>query len=640
MSQQIQDKEFDINELNMQTVKFNKIDKDSQSFHQAFETIRPFKGTLATATGILESAHTAKEFKARDSKDFRDAMLAPIMKNITEAKGIITAGKFSKDGGFTPIQQTLNMLEDYAKFSEERMATSMKLLEDYAGTGANVEINRLATLPILYLTYMGGSGKDKIPHKAATSHIIKREVKVRYYVMNGKRYSAPECFRDEEFLRAVLNSAHDEKHTKLDLSDVTKFANGTYKFGKLVDIAAGPVVKDKDAKDLASFGTTETVELTERLYFNSQVSHIEYKNVAGEKVLVKAPADLYGKDLFGGYTNRGRMLIDVTNPFTGKVGLVTLEFKPEDKAARIAVGGEAEVTGIVLKLWTRMFNQGLKTPIENFSEKHNIEKSVRNGLRQQIQYNEETRVLFNDLANTDILAEALAGMLELTTNVKDQMVFSSIKDTNNDLKALYAAGGAEVIGDWEISKPGLVQGYQYSTIDFKGAETNVRWTENRLDYKFQKFFEGLATTHDFFRFASQAQDMVSCWGLAHVTSSYLTKLQPVFQQGSEVGGLKNVNTVYNVEQAGAVMRIVVSDREERMNPAVDNGTVEVIGYPLFNDSNMENKTFYQYWTFTDNNNAYRSESNPMIPAVMSLDVFDIVDYQAMGATVKLKNITI
>ena len=132
---------------------------------------------------------------------------------------------------------------------------------------------------------------------------------------------------------------------------------------------------------------------------------------------------------------------------------------------------------------------------------------------------------------------------------------SSIKDTNNDLKALYAAGGAQVIGDWEISKPGLVQGYQYSTIDFKGAETNVRWTENRLDYKFQKFFEGLATTHDFFRFASQAQDMVSCWGLAHVTSSYLTKLQPVFQQGSEVGGLKNVNTVYNVEQAGAVMRI-------------------------------------------------------------------------------------
>ena len=75
MSQQIQDKEFDINELNMQTVKFNKIDKDSQSFHQAFETIRPFKGTLATATGILESANTAKEFKARDSKDFRDAML-------------------------------------------------------------------------------------------------------------------------------------------------------------------------------------------------------------------------------------------------------------------------------------------------------------------------------------------------------------------------------------------------------------------------------------------------------------------------------------------------------------------------------------------------------------------------------------
>jgi roadblock/LC7 domain-containing protein len=155
MSQQIQDKEFDINELDMQTVKFNKIDKDSQSFHQAFETIRPFKATLATATGILESANTAKEFKARDSKDFRDAMLAPIMKNITEAKAVITAGKFSKDGRVTPIQQTLNMLEDYAKFSEERMATSMKLLEDYAGTGANVEINRLATLPILYLTYLG-----------------------------------------------------------------------------------------------------------------------------------------------------------------------------------------------------------------------------------------------------------------------------------------------------------------------------------------------------------------------------------------------------------------------------------------------------------------------------------------------------
>lgn len=628
-----------LNFNDMQSVGL-KIDKTEQGFLKALDTIKPFKSTLATSMKVLESAVEDRKFTKDDTEEFMGLMFGPLAKNIAEAKAAVLEGKYKgNDDGSTAIH-TMNMLETYQGFLSERIGQSMKLLEDYAGTGANIEINRLATLPILYLTYMGGSAKDKIPHKTAESHLLKREVKVRYYHLNGKKYRAPECFRDKEFLSEVLNSAHDEKYTKLDLSDTTKFANGTYKFGKLVEVNAGAQVTLKDGvTKTTSFSTVEGEELAERLYFKSQITHLEFLAADGTtKTLVKAPADLYGKDLFGGYVNRGRMQVDLVNPFTDKTGVLNIEFVPEAKSAKIAIGGEAQITGVVLKLWTRMYNQGLKNPVTNSIEKFNLEKEIRNGLRQEITYNEETKVIFNDLANIDILTEALAGMQELTVNVKDQMVFSDIERTDRELREVYAVSGAEVFEEWEIAAPGLIEGYMYQNLDFKEAGSDVKYTEGRTEYKFQRYFETLATAHDFFRHAAQSQDMISVWGMSHMASAFLTKQTPVFSQGSEVGGIKNVNTVYNIEQAGAVMRIVVSEREARMKQT-NGGECEVIGYPIYNDNNLENKTFMQYWTFTAQpGSGYQSESHPFIPAIQSIDVFDIIDYQSIGAAVKMKNI--
>ena len=87
--------------------------------------------------------------------------------------------------------------------------------------------------------------------------------------------------------------------------------------------------------------------------------------------------------------------------------------------------------------------------------------------------------------------------------------------------------------------------------------------------------------------------------------------------------------------------MVVCEREQGWEFGQEE--VEINGYPLFADENIENKVFYQFWTYTqdaESKKDYLSSLNPYIKPMMSIDNFGIVSYNEMAASLLLKNIDI
>lgn len=61
----------------------------------------------------------------------------------------------------TDVKQKLAQFEKDMTFLKEEYKNHMTLLESYADSFGSVQVNRVITAPMLYLTYMGSSGRIK-----------------------------------------------------------------------------------------------------------------------------------------------------------------------------------------------------------------------------------------------------------------------------------------------------------------------------------------------------------------------------------------------------------------------------------------------------------------------------------------------
>lgn len=69
---------------------------------------------------------------------------------------------------------------------------------------------------------------------------------------------------------------------------------------------------------------------------------------------------------------------------------------------------------------------------------------------------------------------------------------------------------------------------------------------------------------------------------------WLTKQEANLNTDEVVAGVRPLNTIYHFEHGGNPMKVVVSEREAGWE--LGQESVEINGYPIFMDENIENKS--------------------------------------------------
>ena len=599
--------------------------------------VEKYATTAKNSCKILESAKTAGKLDEKVSKQFVGSALGPLTNVLEKYRGMDIAESYGANGlnaggmSKTDVKQKLAQFEKDMTFLKEEYKNHMTLLESYADSFGSVQVNRVITAPMLYLTYMGSSGKDKMTYKATDSKIVKNPTKVRFYEIDGVTYEAPGCFKDPAVMAKVLGSYTRNKLTKVDLTSA-KFVNGKFTFDKYGTVAVNAGV--------ISY-TEGTVAVEDELYPSAEIKYLEFEKADKTKEVVAAGRDIKGTALHMTNMNRFMAKAEIKNTSLNAEGILHVDFAPGDKSVHVAVSKEVKLTGIIIELKTAMFNPGLQKPVTSFVKTDIIEREISNSLIQEFVYNEENKMLWHDLANIDITAEALVGFHEMTVNAKDSLVFADIHETLAGLKDIYAVTSGEYAVKSSAPMSGLIDGYVSTSLDFKATTDGTRFYQERQPAKFERLAEMMSYAHLKFQHITQANSIYTNWGTNKSVSMWLTKQEANLNTDEVVAGVRPLNTIYHFEHGGNPMKVVVSEREAGWE--LGQESVEINGYPIFMDENIENKAFYQFWTFVQDGESkvdYRAMSNPYQKPIMNIDNFGIVSYQSMAASVILKNINI
>lgn len=617
------------------------------SRQDSIRIIENFAPVAINGAKILESAVKARKMDKTIGKSFINTILSPLTGELEKYNQMKVSESYGRNQDGTQIKgidgymntrsksnvlQTLGQFEKDVKFLKENYELHMNYLESYSDMTGTIQVNRVITAPMLYLTYMGSSGKDKIAFKATDTKLISRETKVRYYEIGGQLYEAPACFKNAELMKAVLGSNVRNGLVLVDL-DSAAFVNGRFTFDNYGTVAANATPGRYDF-------TKGATAVDKEIYPFAEIKYFQFTD-GTNKFVVKAGTDMAGDTLTMTSSARLRAKAKIVNPVTKKEGILHADLVATDSAIEVNVSKEVGLVGLVVEIKTVMFAPSLQQPIRSQVKKDVIRREINESIVQEFIYDEETKMLWHDLANIDITSEALAGFHEVTVNAKDSYVFNNIHETLATLKDVYTVAVGQNATKSSAPMSGLVDGYVSSTLDFKASTDGTRFYQERQPAKFERLVEMMSTAHLYFQRFTQATSLHTNWGTNKSVTQYLTKQEASMSTEEVVAGVRPLNTVYHFEHSGNPMKVVVSEREADWT--FGQAGVEMNGYPVFMDENIENKCFYQYWTYTQDGETkadYRSALSPYAKPLMSIDNFGIVSYQSMAASILLKNIDV
>lgn len=619
------------------------------SRQDSIRIIEQFAPTAVNGAKILENAVKARRMDKTIGKNFISTIMSPLTNELERYNQIRVSESYARDKeghiisgvnsghlvskSKTNVLQTLGQLEKDAKFLKENYELHVNYLESYSDMTGTIQVNRVITAPMLYLTYMGSSGKDKIAFKATDTKLISRETKVRYYEIGGQLYEAPACFKNAELMKAVLGSNVRNGLVLVEL-DGAGFVNGRFTFDKYGTIAASTTTPGR-----YDF-TKGTTAVDKEIYPYAEIKYLQFTD-GTNKFIVPAGTDMAGDTLTMTSSARLRAKAKIVNPVTKKEGILHADLQSADSAIEVNVSKEVGLTGLVVEIKTVMFAPSLQQPVRSQVKKDVIRREINESIVQEFIYDEETKMLWHDLANIDVTSEALAGFHEVTVNAKDTYVFNNIHETLATLKDVYKVAAGVNATKSSAPMSGLVDGFVSSTLDFKASTDGTRFYQERQPAKFERLVEMMSTAHLYFQRFTQATSLHTNWGTNKSVTQYLTKQEASMSTEEVVAGVRPLNTVYHFEHSGNPMKVVVSEREPDWTFGQES--VEINGYPVFMDENIENKCFYQYWTYTQDGETkadYRSALSPYAKPLMSIDNFGIVSYQSMAASILLKNIDV
>ena len=141
------------------------------SRQDSIRIIEQFAPTAVNGAKILENAVKARRMDKTIGKNFISTIMTPLTNELERYNQIRVSESYArdKDGHIisgvnsghlvskskTNVLQTLGQLEKDAKFLKENYELHVDYLESYSDMTGTIQVNRVITAPILYLTYMG-----------------------------------------------------------------------------------------------------------------------------------------------------------------------------------------------------------------------------------------------------------------------------------------------------------------------------------------------------------------------------------------------------------------------------------------------------------------------------------------------------
>ena len=605
-----------------------------------------YKSQAQLVGAEFNKAVQARKLDATAKTGIKNAIMGSLGTDISESAVKVEKLKRQpmKPEEATVILQINEGVNADATYLNEVLDWNLELLESMANSTQAIELNRAILLPTIYTTYMSSSGKDKVPYRVTKTQEFKRKTKIINYKFGGESYNSAELFRDQLLMRKAAAGARNAKLVKINLADIN---SGILSFAdaKIVTVAANPAKTTVAGKDLQGYAVTETTKTVTGMTLGSHatVKYLEFTD-GTNKILVEPGLDEEGKSLVLGAYNKTINIKGIVNPYNGKKGAFIAQYDAESKELYCAKP-DWGFSGFVLELVPTIWQDGSSIDgvmVEPEVVVGTINKSIDSKCLQKFDYNPETKILWEDLAELDIINETLLAFQNYKINHKDNAVFADIHDTIDTLREIY---NLSTVGNGQTYKNGftidgaITNGYISTVLDFEAAQKTT-YLDNRQAAKFERLVEQMGYASLYFRKFTHANAMTTNWGMNSSTAIFVSQQNATIGTEGTVGGIRPLNTTYYFAHGGIPMKVVISEREpEYKLTDGDEVGVAVNGYPIFGDENIESKALYQWFIFQQFEAAdYRLTSNPMQKSMIDVDNYGMVTFGKIAAEITLKNL--
>lgn len=598
----------------------------------------------------FDKAVRARKLDATSKSGIKNAILGELNTDISESAVRVEKLKRKpmSESEATVILQVNEGINGDATYLNEVLDWNLELLESMMNSTQTIELNRAILLPTIYTTYMSSSGKDKVPYRVTKTQEFKRKTKVINYKIGDKTYNSAELFRDQLLMKKAADGARNAKLVKINLASVD---SGVLEFGanKVVTVAPNAALTTigtgAAAKQYQGYTVTETAEVVTGMTLGSHASvkYLEFTN-GTDKILVKPALDETGKSIELGAYNKTINIKGIANPYDGKKGAFIAQYDAENKELYCAKPDWGFV-GFVFEVVPTIWQDGSSIDgamVEPSVEVDTINKSIDAKCMQKFDYNPETKILWEDLAELDIINETLLAFQNYKINHKDSAVYRDIHATVDILREIYSLS---TVGNGTTYKNGftidgaITNGFISTSLDFKAAQ-NTTYLDKRQEAKFERLVEQMGYASLFFRKFTHANAMTTNWGMNSSTAIFVSQQNATLSAEGSVGGVRPLNSTYYFAHGGIPMKVVISEREPeyRLTDGDEVG-VPVNGYPIFGDENMESKALYQWFIFQQFEAPdYRLTSNPMQKSMIDIDNYGMVTFGKIAAEINVKNL--
>lgn len=437
---------------------------------------------------------------------------------------------------------------------------------------------QLALLPHVYLETIANNSRFLMPVKEYVSEQLPpRKILVRQLVIDGVKYDFPHCLKDPEVMRKMRNVG----------SEAFEFTIST------------PFDATFNIFEKSSKGKKGEDSLVPQLDI-VKVKYADAGTSADEVVVTKASSILPDAN---NYT-MGRLFKTVKSDKPTATTTAQIAAEINFASGDVKLLADSTVKEITFKCYMSGAYNRKSASID--IETKPIIQMIKNRINMIFDYDPGAMQNFLSLENIDGVLEGQSIMFDAMIAAKDQFAFDTLNGVMEDLKSESAANvNFEMLdrGYWEDThypKPGVDSGFRPTSPE--------QWDIEELGRRMKNLHTKLAT-----KFRSTA-GMQYNWWASPVNVQRFIRSTPIVSKSEEYGGMMNDYQVYALQVAGAVAKMVETER------AQDEDGIKCVPY-----SNMEQQPTFEFQQgphalYTDG--TFRHPARPHMPAIAYFDYFD------------------
>lgn len=559
-------------------------------------------GTAQKIAGVKTPLSAFKMYAEKNSinlsSDSAPSMLQKHMKGLV---GELTANIMA---GVTNNRKFGNSLEDRVLYAEmEKIAKS-----DIATIGSRMESEiklyaesmlageyhpfQLAILPHVYLETIANNSRFLMPTKEyASEQVPPRKMLIRQLVIDGVKYDFPHCLKNPEVMRKMRNQGSQAFEFEL----------------------SAPFDKSFNIFEKTSVGKKGEDSLVPQIDIIS-VTYQDAGTSAEETVEMKVSSILPDAN---NYT-MGRLFKTVKSEKTNATTEAIVSGDVNFSSGDVKLLASSEVKKIKFRAYMSGAYNRQSASID--IETKPIIQTIKNRINMIFDYDPGSMTNFLSLENIDGVLEGQAIIFDVVVATKDQFVFDTLNEVLDDLKSEAAANFDFENADrgyWEdthYTKPGVNSGFRPTSPE--------QWDIEELGRRIKNMHTRIAT-----KFKSTA-GMQYNWWASPVNIQRFVRSTPIITKNEQYGGMMTDYAVYGLQVAGAVAKMVETER------ALDKDGIKCVPY-----SNMDSQPTFefqqgQHALYTDG--TFRHPARPHMPAIAYYDYYDCNYVYAVLGHIKIE----